>query len=1113
VYSTQSGKTGYVWSVSAGGSITAGTGTNAITVTWNTAGAQTVSVNFTNAYGCDAPIPTVYPVTVNLLPVPAITGPTPVCAGSPGNVYSTQAGKTGYVWSVSAGGTITAGTGTNAITVTWNTAGAQIVSVNFTNAYGCNAAIPTAYPVTVNLLPIPAITGPTPVCEGSAGNVYSTQAGMTGYVWSVSAGGTITTGGTTTSNTVTVTWNTAGAQTVSVNFINANGCTAATPTVYPVTVNPSPVPVITGPTPVCAGSAGNVYSTQSGKTGYVWSVSAGGSITAGTGTNAITVTWNTAGAQTVSVNFTNVNGCTAAIPTVYPVTVNLSPLPVINGPTPVCAGSAGNVYSTQTGKTGYVWSVSAGGTITAGGTPTSNTVTVTWNTAGAQTVSVNFANANGCTAATPTVYPVTVNPLPVPVIIGPTPVCAGSSGNVYSTQSGKTSYVWSVSAGGTITAGGATTSNTITVTWNTAGAQTVSVNFTNANGCTAATPTVYPVTVNLLPVPVITGPTSVCAGFADNVYSTQAGMTGYDWSVSAGGIITVGGTPTSNTVTVTWNTAGAQTVSVNYTNANGCTAATPTVYPVTVNPSPVPVITGPTPVCAGSAGNVYSTQSGKTSYVWSVSAGGIITAGGTTTSNTITVTWNTAGAQTVSVNFTNAYGCNAAIPTVYPVTVNPSPVPVITGPTPVCAESTGNVYSTQTGKTGYVWSVSAGGTITAGGTATDNTVTVTWNTAGPQTVLVYYTNGFGCTTVFPVIYFVTVNPLPIPIITGLTPVCAGSTSNVYSTQAGMTGYVWSVSAGGTITAGGTTTSNTVTVTWNTTGAQTVSINVTNANGCTAATPTVYPVTVNPLPVPAITGPTPVCAGSAGNVYTVQAGKTGYLWTVSSGGTITAGGTTTSNTITVTWNTAGAQTVSVNFTNAYGCTAATPTVYPVTVNPLAVPVITGPTPVYVGSTGNVYSTQTGKTGYLWTVSAGGTITAGGTTTSNTVTVTWNTAGAQTVNVNFTNAYGCTATTPTVYPVTVNPLPAVPTGIEEVPEQSFFKVYPNPTTGSFTLELSGVSETSIVKVEIYGMRGEKILNDQFTGEKKHMFSLESKPIGIYFIHVSCGDNLGSQKIIKQ
>jgi len=88
-----------------------------------------------------------------------------------------------------------------------------------------------------------------------------------------------------------------------------------------------------------------------------------------------------------------------------------------------------------------------------------------------------------------------------------------------------------------------------------------------------------------------------------------------------------------------------------------------------------------------------------------------------------------------------------------------------------------------------------------------------------------------------------------------------------------------------------------------------------------------------------------------------------------------------------------------------------------------------------------------------------------------------------------------------------------GIEKVQEQSFFKVYPNPTAGSFTLEFSEISETSVVKVEIYGMHGEKILNDQFTGEKKHEFSLESNPTGIYFIRVFCGDNLGSQKIIKQ
>jgi hypothetical protein len=60
-------------------------------------------------------------------------------------------------------------------------------------------------------------------------------------------------------------------------------------------------------------------------------------------------------------------------------------------------------------------------------------------------------------------------------------------------------------------------------------------------------------------------------------------MTNYTWIVSAGGTITAGGGTGNNTVTVTWNTTSAQTVSVNYTNSNSCTASSPTVYNVTVN--------------------------------------------------------------------------------------------------------------------------------------------------------------------------------------------------------------------------------------------------------------------------------------------------------------------------------------------------------------------------------------------------------------------------------------------------------------------------------------------------------------------------------------------------
>ena len=91
--------------------------------------------------------------------------------------------------------------------------------------------------MTVNALPIPTITGLTPVCKESTGNVYSTTEGMSNYTWSVSTGGSITAGGGSANNTVTVTWNTTGAQTVSVNYTNINGCRASSQTIYNVTVN------------------------------------------------------------------------------------------------------------------------------------------------------------------------------------------------------------------------------------------------------------------------------------------------------------------------------------------------------------------------------------------------------------------------------------------------------------------------------------------------------------------------------------------------------------------------------------------------------------------------------------------------------------------------------------------------------------------------------------------------------------------------------------------------------------------------------------------------------------------------------------------------------------
>jgi gliding motility-associated-like protein len=51
-------------------------------------------------------------------------------------------------------------------------------------------------------------------------------------------------------------------------------------------------------------------------------------------------------------------------------------------------------------------------------------------------------------------------------------------------------------------------------------------------------------------------------------------MTNYDWIVSAGGIISTGAE--TNSATVKWITLGWQTLSINYIDKNGCTAAAAT---------------------------------------------------------------------------------------------------------------------------------------------------------------------------------------------------------------------------------------------------------------------------------------------------------------------------------------------------------------------------------------------------------------------------------------------------------------------------------------------------------------------------------------------------------
>ena len=84
-------------------------------------------------------------------------------------------------------------------------------------------------------------------------------------------------------------------------------------------------------------------------------------------------------------------------------------------------------------------------------------------------------------------------------------------------------------------------------------------------------------------------------------------------------------------------------------------AAAPTVYNVTVNALPVPVITLNDPTCIGSV-LTFITESGMTSYTWNTGGGTVISGAGT---NTLRLNLPTTGTKYVSVNYTNASGCRA----------------------------------------------------------------------------------------------------------------------------------------------------------------------------------------------------------------------------------------------------------------------------------------------------------------------------------------------------------------------------------------------------------------------------------------------------------------------
>ncbi|MGZ3904966.1 MAG: PKD domain-containing protein, partial [Bacteroidia bacterium] len=784
-------------------------------------------ITCTETNGCGTGTPVSINVATSTTPVTSpISGPSPVCANATNTTYSviSTTGST-YAWTVPSGATIVSGQGTNVIVVNWGGTGGN-VGVTETSTCGTGSLVTTT--VVISNAPVSsAIAGTTPICPNATNTTYSVISHPAStYTWSAPATATITAGQNT--NSINVNWGTSGGV---ITVTESNSCGTGAPVTFIVVMNTVPVTsAITGSTTVCANSTQINYSVSNvpGNT-YNWTVTGGGSIVLGQGSNSVFVNWGSTGG-TVSVTQTNACG-TGTAGTATVIVVNPVATGTITGTTPICPNTINTTYSVSNtiGST-YTWSVPATATITAG--QNTNSVSVNWSSSGGV---VTVTESNTCGSGTPVTFTVVMNASPnTGVIVGTTPVCPNATNLLYAVNNtpGST-YNWTVPSGASINSGQG--SNSINVNWGTV-AGNVSVVETNV--CGTGTVVIYPVAVTSLAVTSpISGGNPSCANTNGITYSVTSGGTSYSWTVNGGGTIASG--QGTNSININWGATGGIITCTEYNVCGAGNTVTDTVtflnIPISTN------IGGVNTVCPNQVGATYSVTSNATStYSWSVTGGGTIVAGQTT--NVIAVDWGASGGIVTCVE---SNMCGSGAPVSFTVVMNALPnTGAISGPSPVCANATNTTYSVvNTAGSTYVWIAPIGAIITSG--QGSNIITINWNGSAGGNISVTETNSCGSGTV--VVLPITVNAAPVVQITatprnGCSPLAVTfSNTTVFTPGVTITSETWLFGDGNTSTV------NNPTNVYVAAGGYNVSLTLTTNSGCTSTFSAVNFVNVYPNP--------------------------------------------------------------------------------------------------------------------------------------------------------------------------------------------------------------------------------------------------------------------------
>ncbi|HOY33294.1 MAG TPA: cohesin domain-containing protein [Bacteroidales bacterium] len=736
-------------------------------------------------------------------PVPqTITGTSPLCEGST-EIWSST--TTGGTWSSSEPGVAEIDPTTGEVTCI--NAGTTVITYSVTIG-GCINTVTKSLTITAPILQ--SIIGSTPLCINasavwsgtiaggtwtssvpgvatvglSTGQVTGVEAGTSLITYSVTVGGCVNTatrtvtvtapvpqtiegqtplciGSTTiwTSTTPEGAWTSAAPSVATADAVTGliTGVTAGTSIItYSITLGgcvntatravviTAPVAQsIVGTTPLCTGSAANWTSTTTGGT---WTSLSPGIASIGQSDGFLTGIEAGTSLITYSVEL---GGCVNTASRAVTITAPIAQ--TITGTTPLCTGSS-SVWSGTT--SGGTWSTSVPGVATIG----SLSGNITGITAGTSLITYSVA-VGGCINLATNLITVTA---PIPQLIsGTTPLCIGSVATWSSTTTGGT---WTSSLPG-IAAADASSG---IISGISAGVSVISYSVEIGGCVNTATKTI---TITAPTPQTITGITPVCIGSSAVWTSTTAGGT---WTSSNSGIATA----ESLTGSITGVSAGTSLVTYTVTTGVCINTATKTV---TVTAPITQILTGTTPLCVGSHDLWSATTEGG---IWVSAAPAVATVDIATGQ----VTGMAAGTTHITYSVTTGGCVNTATRS---LTIT-APIPqTITGNTPICTGSTAVWTSTTTGGN---WASSLPNVATV-----DSLSGIVTGIGSGTSEISYSVTVGGCVNT--AIKTVTITAPVVQIITGITPICSGSSVLWTSTSNGGT---WTSSNPGVASVGSLT---------------------------------------------------------------------------------------------------------------------------------------------------------------------------------------------------------------------------------------------------------------------------------------------------------------------